>query len=334
MNVPPVSVSAPVGGLLASAGAGRAIPAVGFLALLLAAPLVGSPHVVDICFRLCSLIVLALSWNLMASAGLISLGHSAFFGLGSYAAILSANLLGIPFWLSLAGSIAAGALLGAALAMITGRLRGIFFAITTLALSEGLRVLAVMLPDLTGGAKGAYLAATSPPTPSTINLAMSVAAVLVILAVWAIGRSRYYYALRAMRDNESASQMLGIFPLRFRVAITAISGCMASLAGGIEVWHGGYLDPAIAFDLHITIIAQIAPILGGLYTLSGPILGSVATVFLADVTRISFGHIQGASLLVFGLVLIGCVLYLPHGIRGAVARLLPGRSVRGDRARP
>jgi branched-chain amino acid transport system permease protein len=312
MNMRFVSVSMWVAGLL--------------LALL--TPVFGSPTMVDITFRTCSLVVLAVSWNLMASAGLISLGHSAFFGLGGYAAILAANSAGTPFWLSLLGALVAGAILGLGLALITGKMRGIYFAITTLAVSEGLRVIAVMLPDLTGGAKGAYLAPDNFPGAFTVNMAMGIAAVGTCLIAWAISRSRYHFAFRAMRANEGASQMLGIYPLKYRAAITAISGSLASLVGGVEVWHGGYIDPALAFDLHITITSQIAPILGGIYTLAGPVLGAVATTLIGDATRIGLGHIEGASLLVFGLILVGCVLYLPQGIRGGIAQFLDRRSNR------
>jgi branched-chain amino acid transport system permease protein len=295
-------------------------------ALALLMPLFGTPMMVDFAFRACSLVVLAVSWNLMASAGLISLGHSAFFGLGAYAAILTANASGAPFWLTLVIALAAGTLLGSGLALVTGRMRGIYFAIATLAVSEGLRVVAVMLPDLTGGAKGAYLASKNFPGVISINLAMGIAAVGTCLIAWAISRSRYHFAFRAMRANEHAAQMLGIYPLKYRVAITAVSGSVASLVGGIEVWHGGYLDPGIAFDLHITITSQIAPILGGLYTLSGPVLGAIATILLGDATRIGLGHIQGASLLFFGMVLVVCILYLPQGIRGGLSELLHRRS--------
>ncbi len=298
-------------------------------ACALLVPVLGSPTYIDFAFRCCSLITLAVSWNLMASAGLISLGHSAFFGLGAYVAILSGNLLGAPFWLSLVGSVLAGAVLGSGIALITGRLRGIYFAIATLAASEGLRVMAVMLPDLTGGAKGAYLAARTFPGVLAVNLAMSGVAVATCLVAWLVSRSRYHYAFRAMRANESASQMLGIFPLKYRASIMAISGACASAVGGVEVWHGGYLDPAIAFDLHNTITSQIAPILGGVYTVTGPILGAIATVFLGDATRLAVGHIQGASLLVFGLVLVGCVLYFPHGLLGGIRRILASLSRSG-----
>ena len=126
-------------------------------AIALAIPFLGTPLLADIDFRICALTMVAVSWNMMASAGLVSLGHSAFWGLGSYVAMLAANDFGVPFAVSLVPAVAAGALLGAGLARITGRLRGIYFAISTLAASEGLRVLATMLPDVTGGGNGLYL---------------------------------------------------------------------------------------------------------------------------------------------------------------------------------
>jgi branched-chain amino acid transport system permease protein len=221
-------------------------------------------------------------------------------------------------------------LLGAGLALITGRLRGIYFAISTLATSEGLRVLAVMLPDITGGSNGIYLDTTLSPGPLTVNVAASIGAIVAMLVAWIIAQSRYHFALRAMRSNESASQMLGIEPLRHRVGIMAVSGALASLAGAISMWRGGYLDPSVAFDLLTTINAQIAPILGGIYTLPGPIIGAVAAVALGELTRIFLGQFVGVSLLVFGMVLILLVLWLPNGIYGALRQRLL-RGVAGSR---
>ena len=91
---------------------------------------------------------------------------------------------------------------------------------------------------------------------------------------WALSRTPWHYAFRAMRANESAAEMLGVHPVRFRVGVLALSGALAAFAGGVRVWYGGFIDPGIAFDLHITILAQIAPILGGIHTLVGPIIGS------------------------------------------------------------
>ncbi len=302
-----------------SAAAISAGIAAGIVAL--AIPLLDMPLLADIDFRICALAMVAVSWNMMAGAGLVSLGHSAFWGLGSYAAILSANDFGVPFALSLVPAMVAGALLGAGLALITGRLRGIYFALSTLAASEGLRVLATMLPGVTGGGNGLYLDSTLFPGPTAIGLAASCGPILAALIAWAIGRSRYAFALRAMRSNESASQMLGVAPIRFRVAIMTVAGAIAAIAGAINAWHGGYLDPGVAFDLQTTIDAQIAPILGGIYTLPGPIIGAIATIGFEELTRALFAGMVGISLLVFGIVLVTVVLCLPQGIFGLLRQM-------------
>jgi len=100
---------------------------------------------------------------------------------------------------------------------------------------------------------------------------------------------------------------------------------MASYAGSMAAWNGGYLDPSVAFSLHTTVMSQIAPILGGIYTLSGPILGTIATMALGEATRSWFGSLEGVSLLLFGVALVACVVFLPRGIRGALDRWLDPR---------
>lgn len=264
-----------------------------------------------------SLVIIAVSWNLAANAGLISLGHSAFWGIGSYAAILAANKLGVGLAWSLLPAIMLGAVVGALLAVITGRLRGIFFAISTLALSEGLRVLAVMLPGFTGGGEGMYLDQKLRVPPGTVVAFMVVGALAAVWLAWALSRTPWHYAFRAMRANESAAQMLGVKPVRFRVGVLALAGAMASFAGGVRVWYGGFIDPGIAFDLHVTILAQIAPILGGIHTLAGPVIGAFLGVLLSEGTRIWLGA-KGVSLLVYGVALVLCILFLPQGVWGGM----------------
>lgn len=283
--------------------------------ILVAAPFVVTPVVNDWMMSTAGLLILAVSWNMAANAGLISLGHSAFWGVGSYAALLVAHHFGLTIFVSLVPAILVGGLLGAGLALITGRLRGIFFAISTLALSEGLRVLALMTPKFTGGGEGMYIAQNLRPQPHVITAIMVAGAMTCIFIAWAVSRSRYQYAMRAMRAKESASQMLGVNPLYFRVLVLALSGAMTSFAGGIKVWYGGFLDPHIAFDLHITILAQIAPILGGIHTLVGPIIGALLASGLAESTRILLGE-KGLSMLVYGAVLVLSILYMPQGIWG------------------
>jgi branched-chain amino acid transport system permease protein len=301
----------------------------------LALPLVSSAVVNDWLLSAASLTVLAISWNLAANAGLISLGHSAFWGLGSYAAILAANKLGLPFALSLLPAILLGAVAGGFLAVITGRLRGIFFAISTLALSEGLRVLAVMLPGLTGGGEGMYLNPKLRMGSEYVVLMMVAGAILCIWLSWIMVQLPSHFAFRAMRANEAAAQMLGVQPVRFRIGVLALSGAMASYAGGVRVWYGGFIDPGIAFDLHITILAQVAPILGGIHTLAGPVIGALLGTLLSEATRIWFGA-KGFSLLVYGIALVLCILFLPNGVWGGVRDALArskrrrGKQSRGE----
>lgn len=288
------------------------------------------PGLSDWATRLATLLLVAVSWNMMANAGLISLGHSGFWGLGAYSAALLANAFHVPFWLSVIPAMLLGGLFGAVLALITGRLRGLFFAISTLAMSEALRVVALMVPKLTGGAEGIFIYDAIRPgrvTMTTFALCLGVAAVAIS---YFLSKSRYQYALRAMRDSESAVQMLGVNPARFRMGVTALSGAIAACGGVISAWYTGYLDPNAAFDLKITISSQIAPLFGGLYTVAGPVIGSIAILALSELTRLYFSYSAGVGLLVYGCVLVFGVLFMPTGIVG-LWRRWKRREVSGEK---
>lgn len=297
----------------------------------LAVALLGSAQLTDWLLRCATLVILATSWNLMANAGMISLGHSAFWGVGSFAAVLSINVLGLPVAVAFGPAVLAGALVGAFLARTTGRLSGIFFAISTLALSEGLRVIALMLPEVTGGAAGLFVKAAVRPEPRSITVAAVAIAILCVGIAYALSRSRYHFALRGMRNDEASVQMIGVDPLKFRLGTTVLSGAMASTAGAISACYTGYLDPEVAFSLDHTIMAQIAPILGGLYTVAGPVIGSFAIVVLAETTRIWLGTRPGLSLFIFGFLLALCIRFMPLGILGQLGAWY--RRAEGLRAR-
>ncbi|MEP9348660.1 branched-chain amino acid ABC transporter permease [Xanthobacter sp. KR7-225] len=298
-------------------------------ALLVASSFWDEPQINNWLFRISTLVILATSWNLMANAGLVSLGHSAFWGVGSYTAVLAANGLGGSVVVTFALALLMGAAMGALLALVTGTLKGIFFAIVTLALSEGLRICALMLPEVTGGAVGLFLKQELRPSQHTLYLFAALAAVGSVVVATVVAGSKLQFASRAMRDNEAAAQMLGIAPRRQRLIVVAISGAMASGAGAINAWYGGYLDPDVAFTLHNTILSQIAPILGGIHTIAGPVIGAVAIVALSEGTRIWLGTMEGISQLTFGLILVVCILFLPKGLIG----LIQGRAGRRT-ARP
>jgi branched-chain amino acid transport system permease protein len=272
------------------------------------------PQMNDWLFRIATLIMLAVSWNMMASAGMISLGHSAFWGVGSYGCLVAINYLKLPFFLSFIPALLFGALVGMLLALSTGRLRGVFFAIATLALSEGLRIIGLMLPDLTGGAAGMFLRHGARPSAMVLYYSAVIAALLVVLAAWWLSITSLRYAMRAMHDNEDAAQMLGINPLFYRTLISTIAGAMAAGAGALNLWHSAYLAPDIAFSLHFAILAQIAPIIGGVHTLAGPVIGAFAVIGLSELSRTAMGIKEGYSLLIYGVMLVVAITFMPKGL--------------------
>lgn len=287
------------------------------------------PILDDWIFRGTLLAMLAISWNMMASAGLLSLGQSAFWGLGAYACVLSVNDAGFGFWASFPAATAAGGLAGVFLALSTGRLSGMFFAIATLALSEGLRIVANMLPSITAGSAGLYLTATAvPPRWLLYEVAIISACATIAISVL-LAATRFAFAIRAMRNNESAAQMLGVNPLLFRTGVSALAGMIAAFAGCLNMWQGQYVTPEIAFDLNYAIVPQIAVIIGGIYTLSGPVVGAVVIIALSEATRILFAGQEGYSVLIYGLCLALSILYMPQGLHGTLRRALAGhRGVR------
>jgi branched-chain amino acid transport system permease protein len=288
-----------------------------------------SPGPSELATRLSTLVLVAVSWNMMANAGLISLGHSGFWGLGAYTAALLANAIHMPFWLTVVPAMLLGGGFGVLLAYITGRLRGLFFAISTLAMAEALRVVALMVPKLTGGAEGLFVFDEIRPGRATMTSFALCLAVATVAISYFLSKSRFQYALRAMRDSESAVQMLGVNPAHFRIGVMALSGAIASCAGVISAWYTGYLDPGAAFEMRITISAQIAPLFGGLYTVSGPVIGAVTIMTLSELTRVYFGYSAGVGLLIYGIILVTGVLFMPSGVVGLYQRWR-GRSKRGQ----
>ncbi len=288
----------------------------GTIALLVALVLIpfDLPQMNDWLFRIATLIMLAVSWNMMASAGMISLGHSAFWGVGSYGALLAINYMKLPFFLSFLPALVFGAVIGMLLALSTGRLKGVFFAIATLALSEGCRIIGLMLPDLTGGAAGMFLRHGARPTASVLYYSSVVAALLAVIVAWLLSKTRLRYAMRAMHDNEDAAQMLGINPLYYRTLISTIAGAMAAGAGALNLWHSAYLAPDIAFSLHFAILAQIAPIIGGVHTLAGPVIGAFAIIGFSELSRTALGIKEGYSLLIYGILLVCAITFMPKGL--------------------
>lgn len=271
--------------------------------------------------------LLALSWNFLAQTGQVSLGHAAFVGVGAYvtALLVPHGSIGVSIAAVLLAGVA-NAGLGALIGLVTMRMAPWVLAIVTLAVAETLRTVAIQLEAITGGAAGVF---ARNDVGSDLAVSAWVIGGLVLLAFGVavlVRRSRLRYFFDAVRLDERAAAMCGIRVNRVRLFAAALSGSIAGLAGGFYSIYIGYLDPTAAFDVHFSVQAQAFPIIGGLYTLVGPLVGALLAGGAEELTRLSLGN---ASLLAYGLLITTVVLVAPRGVVG-VARALQER-MRGRR---
>lgn len=296
--------------------------AVAAAALLAAAALpfwVGraQPYYLQLALNILIFAVLALSWDLLARTGQLSLAHAAFFGLGAYTSALLVTLAHAPVAVGIAAGGAVAVVAAAALGVLTLRLRGIYFAIATLAFSETLRVIAKQV-RFTGGSSGLV----APPllegrltAQYLVVLAILVAAVAIS---WGVNRSRWYFAFTAIRANEEVAGAMGVDVVRYKVAAFAISAAFAGLAGGFYAHVFLFINPFEAFSIATSVGALVAPIFGGLYSTIGPLVGAVALRIGEEILRAKF---RSGYLIIYGLILAGVILYLPRGLVGLTASM-------------
>jgi branched-chain amino acid transport system permease protein len=273
---------------------------------------------------------LALSWDVVARTGQLSLAHGAFFGLGAYTVGIAYRSAHLPPVAGLVLAAVVGGVVAIALGVVTLRLRGIYFAIATLAFAEVLRTAALQLPDLTGGNVGISM---PPLFDGDRVLSYYLAGVVFVLAlalsIW-VRRSRMRYAVTAIRANESVAAVMGVNVIRTKVALFAMSAVLAALAGAFYMPFITHTDPADAFDISRSIAALVFPIFGGLYTTVGPVLGTVLLRSLEEYLRVTPPWKDGYQV-VYGLVIVVAVLFMPRGLLGLVSERVGRRAWRFSR---
>ncbi|MDX2101326.1 MAG: branched-chain amino acid ABC transporter permease [Alphaproteobacteria bacterium] len=268
------------------------------------------------------------AWNVLAGyGGQFSFGHAVFFGTAAYASAILQVRYGVNAWPAAVAGIAAGGAVGAFLGAVSFRygLRGSYFALVTLAFAEVFRILANSLP-FTGGGQGILI----PLMPGASNLQFldrtSVYYLLVGLVVVGVAISRWLEASRfgawlvAVRENEAAASALGIRVFRVKLAAITLSGAMAGAAGVIYAQMFLYLDAAIAYGPHVSVEALLGPIIGGLGTVFGPIVGAVLLHALGEAAKSAMGATPGLNLVLYGIVLVVILRFLPDGVVGLLKR--------------
>ncbi|MFM2121237.1 MAG: hypothetical protein RL722_2705 [Pseudomonadota bacterium] len=268
--------------------------------------------------------LLAQAWNLLGGyGGQFSFGHALFFGTGAYVQALAQLQGGLNAWAALGLAMIAAGLVGALVGALSFRygLKGSYFALVTLAFAEVFRILAVSA-GFTGGGVGLML----PLSESLARLQFSsrrgyvlLALGLLLLALLAtawLRHSRFGAWLQAVRDNEDAARAVGVDPLRVKLGAITLSAALMGAGGAFYLQLFQYIDPAIAYGPASSVEALVAAIVGGLGTLWGPVLGALLLHALAELTRNLFGALPGLNMVIYGVVLVGIVMFLPRGLAG------------------
>ncbi len=300
-----------------------------FAACVLAAPLATrSGYLLNLLIMTLYLALLAQSWNILGGfGGQFSFGHAVFFGTGAYAMAVLQLKLGWNAWAALPAALAAGAAVGALVGALSFRygLRGSYFALVTLAFAEVFRILANNF-DFTGAGVGLQIplrksAAQFQFAGETGFLYTILAFTLtsLLVAAW-LGRSRFGAWLQALRDSEDSAAALGVNVLRVKLGAIAISGALMAAGGAFYVQYFHYIDPQLAYGPSISIEALLAAIVGGMGTVFGPLLGAAALSALGEATRSLMADTPGASMIVYGTLLVAIVMFMPRGIAGFFGR--------------
>jgi branched-chain amino acid transport system permease protein len=313
----------------------------GLLALLLAvlaiAPLMHSDYVLTVLILFLYFAYVGQAWNIMMGfAGLLSLGHSLYVGLGAYAAAALYVHYGVGPWIGLLPAVAASMLCGAAMGFLAFRFRvsGVYFAILTIAFAEFARI-GFDHFRWVGGSAGLFLPVAQYThndlwrlrgDPTMFYYVLLAATVLVFAACHLLLRSRVGYFWRAIREDEEAARAAGINAFRYKMYAVIVSAGLTSFAGVFYAFFYNNLFPEQIFHISRSIEFILGPIIGGVGTLFGPIIGAFVLQVLAEGMRALLTvlgiDVPGVKQLVFGVFLLVVVLLMPDGIWPWLARKL------------
>ncbi|MGB0036323.1 MAG: branched-chain amino acid ABC transporter permease [Candidatus Acidiferrales bacterium] len=298
------------------------------LVVLGALPFFGSgPNSIRLLFVTLVWVTTSVAWNILGGfAGQVSFGFAVFYGLGAYTTAMSLNA-GLDRLVSL--------LLGASVAVVasllvglpTFRLRGPYFAIATIGVSEAVRVVMTNL-SATGGASG-YRITEKGAFNQLLHfyVALALAAVAVGVSIL-VRRSRFGLALISIREDEDAASDLGVNPFRSKLLAHALAAALTGAAGGVYAGYSAFVHPGGVFSFDISVAILLMPIIGGVGTVWGPVIGGLVYGFVHEELIASFPEFH---LLLYGSLLILIILFEPGGVIGLLGRLFRMVRARSDR---
>lgn len=286
-------------------------------ALFIAAiPFVGSDYLVGFAFTTFLFVGMAYGWNLISGyTGYLSFGQISFFGVGAYTTAILVAKLSWPW----PPAVLAGMALASALAVPLGwamlRLRGPYFALGMLGFVQVLQTLASAWSGLTNGGEGIYL----PPAGSLRALYFG-SVVLVasgLGATWLIDRSAFGLRLRAIGEDEIAAEAMGVDTTRAKLLAFVLASTLPAVAGGLYAFRLSYVDPSSGFPAAYEVQVILMAIFGGAGTVFGPLAGGILLAGLGEALWARFAELH---LLLFGLIIVAVLRYMPEGLLSLLRR--------------
>ncbi len=275
-------------------------------------------------YSVLTFVVLATAWNILGGyAGYVNFGTAAFFGIGAYTAVVLFQALGAPLLVQILAGAAVSGLLGFGVGLLTLRLRGIFFAIATVAVIVIMETL-MMNWRYVGGATGLQLLRPEVLEPFATYTRM-LFVVMTLLAVVAVSIARYIQVswigrgLRALRDSEEAAECSGVPTLKLKLFACTVSGALMGAAGAPMPMYLSFIEPASTFNLNYSVSALAMPMIGGTAHWLGPVIGAFILGIIQQVVTVTISN--EINVLVVGVLLVFFVVAAPDGVMGLLKKL-------------
>ncbi len=262
------------------------------------------------------------AWNILAGyAGMMSLGHNAFFGIGAYTSTLLLLHLGLTPWIGMFIGGFLASCVGLVLGVVCFRLRSHYFALATLAFGEVAYIVAVNWRSLTGGSEGLAL-----PIQSSLYhfsfagrlpyVYVSLFFFLVVIGIsYVIEHSRLGFYLTAFRENEDAARALGVKTGQVRLIAMVLSSFLSAVMGTFYAQYVVFIDPTSVIRIQISVQVALFAIVGGIGTALGPAIGAMIFVPITILLRAKMGtSLPGLHMIIYGIILVLVLLYMPQGI--------------------
>ncbi len=262
----------------------------------------------------------ATAWDVLGGwAGQLSLGHAALMGVGGYTMALLTLRAGLAPWWGLILGMALSAVVAAGWGWMVFRLRGPYFALSTIAVAEILRLVAINWTSFTGGAEGLFIKQLPQPFGfdlfnRKVEFYMGLGWLAVALLVaWWLSWSKFGYYLQAIREDQDSAMAMGINPTRYKILAFMVSAALTAAGGALFALYVSFFEPHIIFDIAMSVELALMAYIGGAGTVFGPTIGAVVLLGAGDVFR---NYFQQANLLIYGVLIIIIVRFAPEGIVG------------------